>query len=531
MATTVASQYLTILAPQPDINSGWSIHVLDYKDMKSLVAVVSEFSEMSFTIELNGPGTGSITMDEDSTFWGQILNNGNSNRTLLNNEYVFEAWENNTPRFAWVAQTVENTLVGEDETRAITISGPGIAQVLTWACINRPAWPTKIPLEKHGVSSADGKPIMLPRYYSYQDTIPAALWRFPIGWPTMRMWYTVFKAAQRRGMIPFVTPMFGPLKDSGGQPWIHIATLDEKVLEEGYSPDTPSEDLLDFLGDCTGQDYSKWFGQRLEWVMHPGFKLDVRHQIGTDQSKNVRFFQGNIISDSRTRDREAIYNRVIVIDVDGNETTRQDAASVRAWNLREQRNETEKNVTSTALMSQIADRIIQQSNNEKDQWTVKIPYDDPGRQPFRNFNIGDWIGFNVDYYGATPTAVAGPQKERVMAITISVNADSTVAQCELTLKSLIDLQADDLQKQITRLINNPTAGDLAKLKKTQNVEKATDGQALVFNGKDNKWEPGTVAASGTGGGGAGNVWVQSTDPTSVSTNTVAAGDFWLETYD
>lgn len=530
MATTVSSRYLAILAPQPDINSGWSIHVLDYKDMKSLVAVVSEFTEMSFTIELNGPGTGSITMDEDSPFWGQLLNNGNSNRTLLNNEYVFEAWENNTPRFAWVAQTVENTLVGDDETRAVTISGPGIAQVLTWACINRPAWPTKVPIVRYDISQADGKTkIPVYRANSYQDTVPAFLWRFPMGWPTMRMWYTVFKAAQRRGLINWVTLMFGPLKDSGGQPWIAINTIDQVAENEGYQPDTPSEHLLDFLGDCTGQDYSKWFGQRLEWIMHPGFKLDVRRTIGSDQSKYVRFFQGNIVSDSRTRDRESIYNRVISVDVDGNETTRQDAASVRSWNLREQRNEAQKNVTDATLMSQISDRVIAASKDEKDQWSIAIPYDDPGRQPFRNFNVGDWIGVNVDYFGATPTAVAGPQKERVMAITIHVNADATVPECELTLKSLIELQADDLQKQITQLINNPRVVDLNKAKQTKNLDTAVDGQVMVYSAKDKKWEPGTVSASGSGGGG-GAMWVSATDPTTVSGNTVNPGDFWLETY-
>lgn len=531
MATTVDSAFLAILADEPDVSAGWSVRVLDYKDMHSTVAVVSEFNAMSFTIELNGTGTGTITLDEDSPFWTQILNNHvgqhTSNRVLLNNEYIWEAWENNTPRFAWVAQTVENALVGEDETRTVTISGPGIAQVLTWAVIHRPGWPTKVPEIFNSISQADGTTkIYLPRAQSYQDTVPALTWRFPVGWATMRMWWTVYKSAQRRGLLRWINPMFGPLTDSGNKPWVAVKTLDEVALKEGYSPDSLSENLLDFLNDCTGQDYSKWFGQRLEWIMHPGFKLDVRQHIGSDRSGNVRFFQGNILSDSRTRDRDSIYNRVMAVDVDGLETVRQDATSIAAWNLREQRNETNKNVTDSGLKASLADRYIQQSKDEKDQWTIAIPYDDPGRIPFRDYNVGDWIGLSVDYFGSTPTATSAPNKFRVMAIAISISSDQTIPDCELTLKSLLDSQQDTLQKQITQLINNPIVASVDQIKDTNNADEAKDGDTLIYNAKTKKWEPGQITSSAGGSG----VWVQDTDPTLVKTNVVNVGDFWLETY-
>lgn len=526
MASTVNSRFLAIGSGEPNINTGWSIHVLDYKDLKSLVAVVSEFAEMSFTQELNATGTGSITMDEDSPFWTQILSNNNSNRVLKDNEYVFEAWENNTPRFSWLAQNVDNTLIGDDETKAVVISGPGIAQVLTWAPVHRPGAPTKVPIVRYDISQADGKTkIPVYRADSYQDTVPAFNWRFPIGWPTMRMWWTVFKAAQRRGLVNMVTLMFSALKDSAGHPWIAIKTIDEIADQEGYQPDTPSATLLDFLNDCTGQDYSKWFGQRLEWIMHPGFRLDVRPTIGGDRSSTVRFFQGNIVSDQRTRDRENIYNRVVAVNVDGEEVTRLDAKSVGRWNLREQRNETNKNVTDLSLMGQLADRYLNQSKDEKDQFTITISYDDPGRQPYRDFVIGDYIGLNVDFLGSTPTSVAAPTKYRVMAISISVTADSTVPECELTLKSLIDLQTDALQKQITQLINDPRTVDINQIKQI-NVTKPVDGDTLIYNAKTGKYEPGTIS----GGSGGGNMWVSSTDPTLVTSNTVSPGDFWLETY-
>jgi hypothetical protein len=341
------------------------------------------------------------------------------------------------------------------------------------------------------------------------------------------MWWTVFQAAKRRGLIRWVVPMFSALKDSNGHLWVAVKTIDEVAEKEGYQPDTPSESLLDFLNDCTGQDYSTWFGQRLEWIMHPGFKLDVRPAIGGSRVNTVRFFQGNILSDSRTRDRETIYNRVIAVDVDGLETNRTDAKSVLQWNLREQRNETNKNVTDTNLKASLADRYILQSKDEKDSWTIAIPYDDPGRMPYRDFVIGDTIGVNVDYFGSTPTAVAAPTPYRVMAISISITSDQSVPDCELTLKSVIDLQNDILQKQITQLINNPIVVNLTNVKQvdTISISNAKDGDTMTYNATTAKWEA-TAASSG----GSANMFVQSTDPATGSSK-VSPGDFWLETYD
>jgi len=532
MPSTVNSRFLSIGTPEPNISTGWQIRVLDYKDMKSLVAIVGEYTAFSFTQELNGPGQGSITLDYDSPFWTDILSNGNSRRVLLNNEYVFEAWDNGVPRFAWLAQTVTQTVTGDDGTHGITIAGPGIAQALTWAIINRPGWPTKPPIIGHQTSTDGSNTVInIWRSTSQNDTQPAFLWRFPIDWPTMRMWYTVFKAAQRRGVVPFVTLMFTALKDSGKQDFQVVKTIEEVATNTGYQPQEPGQNLLEFLNDCTGRDYSKWFGQRLEWLMYPGFKLDVRRRIGTDRSKTVRFFSGNIISDERVRDRETIYNRVIAVDVDGDESIRLDTRSVAAWNIREQRNETNKNVTDTKLRDQIADRYIQQSKDQKDQWTIKVAYDEPGRVPYRNYFVGDDVGVNDDTFGSTPTAAGPPTKYRVMAITVSLASDQTVPDCELTLQSLIDAKLLELEKQITQLINNPRNYSLADLKEIAIPGTPADGSTLVYNATTGKWEPGDPATGSGGGTGGPRVFVQSVDPATQSNVTVSPGDFWLETYD
>lgn len=530
MATT-ASRFLSIGTPEPNISSGWTIRVLDYKDLTKQVAIAHEFTSFSFTMELNAPGTGTITFDEDSPFWTAILNNDKSNRTLANNEYVFEALDGGAARFAWLATSVTNTIVGEDETRAVTISGPGIAGVLTWAKVGRPGWPTKVPIIDYTVRQSDKtKKDPVWRATSSSDKLPAFGWEFTYNWPTMRMWWTVFQAAKRRGLLPWVTPLFNATKDAAGKDWIWVKTIENvtsttnratgKQVRYGYQPQDRNQSLLDFLADCTGQDYTKWFGQRLEWIMYPGFKLDVRSRIGIDRSKTVRFFQGNIISDERARDRAEIANRVVALDEVGGESVRTDNASVAKWNLRERWDESNKQVLVTSVRDQLADRYIKQTKDEKDQWTIRIPYGEPGRVPFRNFVVGDDIGLNAEYFGSTPTAVAEPTKYRVMAITISMSADNTVPDCELTLKSLLDTKMEDLQKQLTRIVNSPSTAAL--------LAKVNDQVSSTVSDLD---AAGALGGTGTGTGGPGpNVWVQTTDPSLTATNNVAVGDFWLETY-
>lgn len=527
---TVRSRFLSVGVAEPNLNTGFTVRILDYKDMKTLVAFCPEFTALSFSQELNGVGTGSISLDEDSPWWSNRLNDGQSNRAIMDNEYVFEIWDNGSPLFAFLAQTMTKSVVGADEIRTVTISGPGIAQVLTWAIVNRPGFPTPPPTVDY---ITDPQPphakTPVPLGFSNSDLKPAYAWKFDKGWSTMRMWYTLLKAAQRRGVIPFVTPMFTALQDSGRQDFQYVKTLEQVSEDEGFSPTSNAENLLDMLNDCTGRDFSKWFSQRLEWIMHPGFKLEVRRKIGADVSKNVRFFSGNIISDERTKDRETIYNRVIVVDDQGYESIRLDTKSVAAWNLRELRNEDHKNLTDNKMRGVVADALLVQNAAQKDEWAIKIPYDDPGRKPFRNFRVGDYIGVNDATEGLTvDNTTLPPPKYRVMAIAISLSADQNTPDCELTLLSLIDSKLLELEKKITKLLNDPVNFDIVGLKDVKDPNQPIiKASSLVYNPKTKKWEvtPTTELATGS----SGSVYIQATDPAAVSGNTVKTGDFWYDT--
>lgn len=519
--TTNDSKFLSIAGLPPNVDSGWQIRILDYKDMTTLVAICNEFDQFQFTEQLNDPGTGSLSIDTDSPWWNNTLNNGLSARSILDHEYVLEAWEGGVARFAWLAQTVENTIVGEDESHKTTISGPGIAQTLTWACIQRPGWP-KVP--PHVDKDPDGNPI--PRSHSYKDTMPAFLWQFPVLWPTMRMWTTVFLAAQRRGLLRFVKCQFSGQLDSARRKWTYVRTQQNIVDNHGYQPQEPSENLLDFLNECTGRDYTKYFGQRLEWIMKPGFKLYVQTLIGSNRTTTVRFYSGQILTNNRTRDREEIFNRVTAVDVDGTESTQTDKASVAAWNLREQRNETNKNITDKRLRNELALRYIKQSSGEKSQWTVKVPYDDPGRVPYHNFFVGDTIML------ANTSGPGGLAAYRIMAISISLTAEQTVPDLELTLQSTIDADALRLQREITQLTNAPANFRLSDLKDIAIPEAPNTKSALVWNPKTRKWETQPLSEltnTSTEQLTSVNVYIGPTDPAATAGNSVTVGDFWFDT--
>lgn len=518
---TFNSTFFSVTRKPPNLNTGWHIRVLDYRDMKTLVAIIPEIVSFTFGPELSDLGAGSVTVDYDSPFWQTYLPNGKSTRTLGDHEYVFEAWEDGLRKFAWMGESVDDSYITEDETRVVKISGPGIAKVLKWAIVMRPGWPKKPP--KVGLTPA-GKPLL--RSHSSSDKLPAYIWQFPMKWTTMRMWYTVFKAAQRRGAIPFVSLMFNGIVDSAKKPFKYVKTLDAIVDNHGYQPKELNQNLLDFLDDCTGQDDSKWFGQRLEWLMHPGFRLDVRRRIGVDRSKSVVFYEGAIESNNRTRSREKIYNRVVAVDVEGQETTSMDATSVKDWNVREQRNETNKNITDNTLRGELSRRYLAQSKDEKSEWTIKVPYDDPGRIPFRNFNVGDTIGLAH----IQPGSISRVDKYRVLAIVVSMTADQLVPDVELTLQSKFDSIQKDLQRQITRIVNEPKNFSIEDLKNVSIPALPTSKAGLVYNPETGKWEADTSLFGAIGGGSGGpKIFVQSTDP--ALGNILNPGDFWLETYD
>lgn len=491
---------------------GWTVRVLDYRDFATPVAWVHEYLQLTVGPELNAPGAGAIVMDADSPFWARTLPNGEPATVLLDREYLWECYEDGVLRFQFLGSNVDEHILEPDETRAITVSGAGIGHVLSWASV-------------------------LPKVFPLQtdpgivDPLSPSTWTgFPTDWSAMRIWLHMLWISQARGTIRFVTPLFTETTDSGGAAWEVVAT--QGVVSGAITQivPEPGTNLLDLLNVHTGQDLTKQFAMRAEWFMHPGFKLDVRKTIGVHRENQVIFFEGNLDTKERVRVRDQIANYVVTVDVYGNSSFATDPTSIGVWQQREQLQNRNPNVTDPARRDAIGHVVLAQHKDENSQWTIKVPYDQPGRKVFVDYDIGDWIGIS----NVAPDCACPVDVYRVMAIIVNVT-EGAPPTLELTLQSKLDALQRDLQQQLTSILNAiGTGGDLT----------LPNPKLFPFNPPTDGWDLGWSPTAGWYGtpwgtnvtgttdtrppdGGYRNihVFIQPDDPADVA----LPGDFWIQT--
>lgn len=440
---TSNSLYFTVKSEPALQESGWEVTVRNGLRLDQVAAVITDFVSLSVAPELNAVGLGSITLSADSPLWSRRLPNGEHPQWLLEYEHVWEAWQDGVLRFQWLGETIEHHFVEDDETRLITVSGPGTAQMLTWACVMPSYFP---PAQEEPPASLDD-----PATLTY---VP----RYDLDWPAMRMWLDQLHRAQGRGTIPWIVPTFTDTADSGGAKWQIISTVGTTVpgvsvlFGDSVQLDAGTN-LLDLLNVFTGQDYSKQFAERVEWFMRPGFHLEVRTTIGVHRENQVVFYEGGISQLDRTRTRDEICNYVVTIDQNGSTSFASDTTSMAVWGQREKVNDQNKNITIAAQRSAITWTYLELHKKEKDQWTIVVPYGQPGRVPFVDYDIGDWIGVCLFNDLGGPSV---PDIYRVMSIAVHVDGDATTV--ELTLKTALDVIQHNLEGQITSILNSVANG-------------------------------------------------------------------------
>lgn len=511
--TAPNSLFFQVLEPAPLANVGWEVRVLDRNDFETPVAVVPDYVALRVGLQLSAPGAGSITIDLDSPFWNTTLADDQPARALLEYEYLWEAWEDGILRFQWLGRVVEEKIVDDSEANTATISGPGAGEILRFAVILPPGFPLP-PADPTSLNSA----------VSSSNNTPAFGWEFPPTWPGMRMWYTLWQAAQSRGTITWIKPLFTATHDSGGQAWEYVPTT-ATVAGKGFRPKI-GQDLLNFLDDCTGQENSNHFATYAEWILWPGGYLDVRKEIGSHREDKVIFWEGGLRQKHRTRTREDIANYIVVTDVYGAFALATDSASQGDWNRREALESQYANVTDPARRDAIAQILLTQRKNERSEWVIRVPYDEAGRRPFIDYHIGDWIGVATFNKSTASTVDA----YRVLAITVSVTPEQTVV--ELTLQSILD-QREKIQQQIEQIVNEVGTGSggvgsgpggLGSLPDVNIPPAPGIGDYLGWDGT--QWT--SIPAGGFSSGGSGigfgvRIFIQPTQPAGAAT-----GDLWLE---
>ncbi len=197
--------FLTVFDVPPLQGNGWEIQVLSYADIAARaqtgtvlpIAVISTFEELSISPAINDVGAGSVTLDLDSELWTTALADGSPASSLREYEHVWQVYEDGALRFEFLGQVVEEGFEANDETRAITISGPGGADVLRWGSVMTPQYPYPA---KPSPSTELGT-------YQFQNTA------------VMDAWLQLLQACQKRGTLNFVRSTFTAVVDSYGAPW------------------------------------------------------------------------------------------------------------------------------------------------------------------------------------------------------------------------------------------------------------------------------------------------------------------------
>lgn len=135
--------------PVPYGSVGFTLICRSTSDFTRILAVVYDYLSMGYSDELSAAGAGSVTLDMDDDLLAAQLVNGTTLEELLEADNLWEVYFDGERRFQWLGQNVKEVFIGSEETRGISISGPGIAASLAWARI----LPNRFPAPKEKIDT------------------------------------------------------------------------------------------------------------------------------------------------------------------------------------------------------------------------------------------------------------------------------------------------------------------------------------------------------------------------------------------
>lgn len=120
---------------------GWQIVCKSHIDFKTEIFKTSDMAPPTFSKELSGTGLASVSFDLDSYLFDKTLTNGRPVEDLFDYEHLWEIYYDKKLRFQFLGTAVKETPVDSSEVRSASVSGNGIAQVLSWASVYPPNYP------------------------------------------------------------------------------------------------------------------------------------------------------------------------------------------------------------------------------------------------------------------------------------------------------------------------------------------------------------------------------------------------------
>jgi hypothetical protein len=421
------SLFLTVLPPRSLEGVGWTLRVLSERDYSSPVALVERFAGMGFTVEANGEGGGTVTLDSDDRVFSDPLPVGET-AGLRDQEALWQVLEDGDVRFEFLAEDVDEDVVpASGGPRQTVIAGRGTGSVLEWA----PVLPLGFP----------SPPATMTR--EFED--------FP-----MVVWSQLFFEAQDAGYLGWVSLTFDDWGDSAGVQW--AGTAQKLSVSAG-------DNLLDLLKRwCETNEFA--------WRMLPGWRLEVRQAAGVHHENEVVFTQWRSQGEHKRKiSRRELANVVFADSGDNGLAFAEDGDSAAKWRKRFAWLSA-GDAADASARSMIANSSLSLSKDQRLSRSVRIVPDREGRHPFVDFDLHDWIAVEV------PDDETESGARKVLGLAVDIDAGGAV-EYEATLQSRFEARAVKTQRILDKLGGSSRSGAGGKSSSPIPVSKAISAVQLA----------------------------------------------------
>lgn len=405
------------------------------------------FIEAMFSLELNGPGGGSVTFDLDSDF----LQYGTVYEEITEKPNIWEFLIDGNIVAQFVADKFDLTYVSGTGGRAATISGPGLLEAYRRSIIYPPSFRPSI-----------ANPSANPTYPLTLSASNTSIFYFAgtnVKKNHFDVWLTILADNRKRAektvsLINFVSENFTGSQDSSSVNW-KAAPTDFAAAGTAIAPGNDMQAFLTNQADTTHSDFlmvpvqdnKDEYGNFVS-LNHTLAKLEVRQDFGVDRTDSVTFFDASMFSKKRLLDTSDLENSVAAIEKGTTPKLHHQMykPSVDLWGRREKyidESELTQDMTKSAM--QVANNRVYQYRNPITSWTVEIPalslikIDDKNYVKCNvaglDYSVGDYIGIAGEVRRADPKT-ATPMRVQVLSGRIDSQGNY---RAETTLESTSQL--------------------------------------------------------------------------------------------
>jgi hypothetical protein len=213
-----------------------------------------------------------------------------------------------------------------------------------------------------------------PPHHSFPSATPGAVMQ------------TLLQRAVDRGALldpPLVWGSFSPEEDSNGDPWANTVSM---IFDAGV-------DLLQVLESLInlGVVEAKMVGREL-FLYNPG-GLGVDHTVSV--TPVTLTLAGQVVEQPIVESADGLFNAVLAEGDEGVYVERTDAGSIAQWGRKESFI-SQGGVNETGTLTVLADAALARNAGLKGEYTCKIAPVSGQPQPFRDFEVGDWVWCEIE---------------------------------------------------------------------------------------------------------------------------------------